>query len=317
MNSIPLIFNEHQIQRVIIGGKTGSVNPKFDISVILLNETGPQFHTVLLENLISCGFKSIISVEPNNENCNIENISKKYPAVKFFVPLEKTTDGELINACVNEIDSKFFLVLRDSLYIPSGFLLENMAENLVSENLFCLVPRLLSKGGESVFMHILPDVYKGHFSMEAVSSVSDMSPTIFPFDYIGLYNREKFISTGGFDYTIESHYWQLADLSLRAWLFGEKIKITTRFFITYKKEVPVLEHSFDLSYLRFYLKNVLPRVKNGCAFISNFSFFTFFRHSSCGFFESLKQFKNAKKWVNSNQYRFSFDLQGFLESWKI
>ena len=78
-----------------------------------------------------------------------------------------------------------------------------------------------------------------------------------------------------------------------------------------------LEYSFDLSYLRFYLKNVLPRVKNGCAFISNFSFFTFFRHSSCGFFESLKQFKNAKKWVNSNQYRFSFDLQGFLESWKI
>ena len=158
MNTIPLIFNEHQIQRVIIGGKTGSVNPKFDISVILLNETGPQFHTVLLENLISCGFKSIISVEPNNENCNIENISKKYPAVKFFVPLEKTTDGELINACVNEIDSKFFIVLRDSLYIPPGFLLENMAENLVSENLFCLVPRLLSKSGESVFMHILPDV---------------------------------------------------------------------------------------------------------------------------------------------------------------
>ena len=34
-------------------------------------------------------------------------------------------------------------------------------------------------------------------------------------------------------------------------------------------------------------------------------------------FEYLKQFKNAKKWVNSNQYRFSFDLQGFLESWKI
>lgn len=317
MNSIPLIFNEHQIQRVIIGGKNGCSNPKFDISVILLNETGPQFHTVMLENLISCGFKSIISVEPNNENCNIENISKKYPSVKFFVPLEKTTDGELINACVSEIDSKFFLILRDSLYIPTGFLLENMAENLVSENLFCLVPRLFAKGDSSVSMHIIPDVYKGRFSMEAVSSVSDMSPTVFPFDFIGLYNREKFISTGGFDYTITSHYWQLADLSLRAWLFGEKINITTRFFITYKKEVPILEYSFDLSYLRFYLKNVLPRLKNGSAFISNFSFFTFFRHSSCGFFESLRQFKNAKKWVNSNQYRFVFDLQSFIENWKI
>ncbi len=317
MNSIPLIFNEHQIQRVIIGGKNGCANPKFDISVILLNETGPQFHTVMLENLISCGFKSIISVEPNNENCNIENISKKYPSVKFFVPLEKTTDGELINACVSEIDSKFFLVLRDSLYIPTGFLLENMAENLVSENLFCLVPRLFAKGDSSVSMHIIPDVYKGRFSMEAVSSVSDMSPTVFPFDFIGLYNREKFISTGGFDYTITSHYWQLADLSLRAWLFGEKINITTRFFITYKKEVPILEYSFDLSYLRFYLKNVLPRLKNGSAFISNFSFFTFFRHSSCGFFESLRQFKNAKKWVNSNRYRFVFDLQSFIENWKI
>ena len=87
MNSIPLIFNEHQIQRVIIGGKTGSVNPKFDISVILLNETGPQFHTVLLENLISCGFKSIISVEPNNENCNIENISKKFKYIVLIIQI--------------------------------------------------------------------------------------------------------------------------------------------------------------------------------------------------------------------------------------
>ncbi len=317
MNSIPLTFNEHQIQRAIIGGKISSENVKMDISVILLNSTGPQFHIPIIENLLTCGFKSIISIEPNNENFNIGNIAKKYPTVKFFIPLEQTSVGELINAAVCELDSKCFLVLKDSLYIPSGFIMENLAENLINEDIFCLVPRLFTKENLSAPMHIIPRAEKGKFLMDQVSSVSDLMPTVFPYDFIGLYNLKKFINLGGFDYTITSSYWQLADLSLRAWLWGEKINITTRFFIAYKENLPVFDGTPDLSYLRFYLKNILPRYKSNFAYISNFSFLNFLYHSSCGFFESLKQFKDAKKWVKSNEYKFVQDLQNFIESWKL
>lgn len=301
----------------MIGGKIQSANSNIDVSVILINSTGPQFHTPIIENLLTCGFRDIISVEPNNDNYNIENISKKYPTVKFFIPLEKTTTGELINSAMTEVKSKYVLVLKDTLYIPTGLLLENMAENLMSENIFCLVPRLLTKENNSIPMHIIPKVKKQKFYMEAVSSVSDLSPTVFPFDYIGLFNREKFINLGGFDYSINSEYWQLADLSLRAWLWGEQIKITTKFFISYKDDYPILDITKDLSYLRFYLKNVLPKFKNNAGYISNFSFFSFFNHSSCGFFESLNQFKDAKKWVKANQYKFIQDLQNFIENWKL
>lgn len=316
MNGIPLTFNEHHLKRTIIGGQISESSPKMDVSVILLNETGPQFHTPIIENLLACGFKSIISVEPDNTSYNLENIARKYPTVKFLIPMEQTTSGELINACMEDVNSSYVLVLRDTLYIPSGFFLENMAENLIKENVFCLVPRLSARDRSSVAMHVIPKAQKGHFMLESVSSVQDMVPTVFPYDYIGLYNREKFIQLGGFDYTITSTYWQLADLSMRAWLWGEKIKITTRLTLSYREELNVPDTTANLSSLRFYLKNVLPRFKNGKAVITKFSFFLFLRHSSCGFFESLRQFKDARKWVEQNKFRFVQGVEEFIEGWK-
>ncbi|MDE5899564.1 MAG: hypothetical protein K2H09_09950, partial [Treponemataceae bacterium] len=223
MNSIPSTFSEHQINRTVLGGKMPNGSAKMNVSVILLNSSGNHLRVQALENLLSCGFRSVVSVEPSPDSFNTEELSRRYPAIKFVVPLEKASDGELVNMCMAEVDSEYVLVLRDSLYIPSGILLQHLAEKLTKGRTYCIVPRLLDNKGQGISVQIVPEARRGRFLMTPSQFVADGLPTLFPYDYIGLYNREKFIQLGGFDYTISSSYWQNADLSLRAWLWGEKI----------------------------------------------------------------------------------------------
>ena len=107
MNTIPTTFDEHQITRTIIGGKP-NVNPDvLNISVILLNNSGSHFKINVYKNLLECNFESIISIEHDPNNSTIDDISKKMPEIKFIIPQEETTNGELINLAMSEIKSDY------------------------------------------------------------------------------------------------------------------------------------------------------------------------------------------------------------------
>lgn len=288
---------------------------QMDISVILLNESGSHLRTQVFDSLLQCGFKTIISVEPVSENYSIEEVSRHYPTIKFIIPREVSSDGNLINSCISEFDSKYFLVLRDNFNLPKGFLTKNLAENLMKENLFCIVPRLVDKNGSSVVNNFVPGAKKGKFRIIPEPTAMDGTPTVYPFDYVGLYNREKFINLGGYDYTITSHYWQNLDLALRSWLWGEKVVLTSKFQISYLENVPEEVKTPDFSYIRFYLKNILPKFRSDHGVIQNFEFPGFYFKSKCGIFQAWNQFREAKNWVLKNQFRFKQDLQYIIENW--
>ena len=315
MNIIPLTFDEHQIKRRVIGGLEYVGSDALNISVILLNTSASHFKYHVFENLIACKFNSIVSIENNAENFSTDDIVKKFPSVKFIMPLEKATDGEMINLAMSEIKSDYVLVLRDSLYIPSGVILKNLAERLMQENLYCLVPRLMDKNKNGLSTRLSPGAEKSHFVIDSSFLVTENVRTLYPLDYIALYNRKKFIQVGGFDYTITSSYWQNLDLALRSWLFGEETKLTTLLQFSYIDEVPVEDKTINMDYIRYFLKNEVPRFKNEHASIRNSSFFKFYNHSSCGIFEARKQFKLAKDWVEKNKYRFKMDLQTLVSGW--
>ena len=257
MNTIPLTFNEHQINRTVLGGKLENPHAKVNISVILLNSNGSHLNFQALDNLVNCGFRSIISVEPTAESYNLEDMSRRYPGVKFVIPLEKCTDGELINMCMSEISSSYVLVLRDSLHIPQNIITQNLLENLTKDKTYCIVPRLFDSSSQPLWINIKPEAQKGRLCLTPSNYVTDGLPTMYPFDYIGLYNREKFILLGGFDHTITSSYWQNADLSMRAWLWGERIVVSPSIQISYTSDAPVNDTTRNISYIKFYIKNVL------------------------------------------------------------
>jgi len=254
MNIIPSTFDEHQINRTVIGGRIENKNASLDISVILLNSSGGHFKDSLLETLLECNFRSIISVELDSNNFSVEDLAKKFPSVKFIIPLEKTTDGEMINVAMSEIESEYALVLRNSLDIHQGFFNVNLAERLLKDDVFCVVPRLTDSNKNSIVAKFSPSAEKKHFVVEESFVVNDGHSTLFPADNIAIYNRKKFIQLGGFDYSIKSKYWQNLDFGLRSWLWGEKTKLTTLLQFSYNEE-PINDKTINLDYLRCFLKN--------------------------------------------------------------
>ena len=316
MSSIPLTFDEDQIARTVIGGNENYSPEALNISVILLNSKGSYFKENIFKNLLECNFRSVISIEHDATSLYIDDISKKFPNVRFIIPQEKATDGELINLAMGEIKSEYALVIRDSLYIPSGIILSNLAERLTKDGIYCIVPRLLDNQKNGMLCQFRPTAEKKKFVVEGSSSVADGVKTLYPFDNIALYNRQKFIQLGGFDSTIKSPYWQNLDLGLRSWLWGEETKLTTMLQLAYTDEVPIEDKTINLDYLRYYLKNELPKIKLDQAVIKNLSFFKFQNRSACGFLEAKRQFKEARTWVRQNKFKFKKDLETLVTQWE-
>lgn len=314
MSTIPSIFNDHQIRRAMVGGKENLDENALNIAVILLNSSGSHFKTHIFENLLQCNFKQIVSVENRLSNFT-DDISKKYPTIKFIIPQEETTDGELINLAMAEISTEYVLVLRDTINIPTGVILSHLAESLTKDKIYCVVPRLFDSHKNSVSCTYSPGVSNNHFIVESSTAMADGKKTLYPSDYIALYNREKFIQLGGFDWTIKSSYWQLLDLFVRSWLWGEETRLTSLLQFSYIGENPVENRTVNIDYLRYYLKNEMPKIKLEMGYIKKSSFLPFLFRSSCGVLEARRQFNEARIWVEKNKYKFKTDLTTFTENW--
>ena len=315
MNTIPTIFNQRSINRTVLGGRQRPAQVKMNVSVILINSQGSHLRLKNLEMLDRCGFEKIISMEPNSDNYNLEDFVNKCPSVKFIVPQEDVTTGDLINIGMEEVKSDYVLVLKDSLALSTLRLSPNAFQRLVERKQYCYVPRIFVDKNQVLPINMIPHVQKGMLKIESVSNMLDNTPTLYPYDFLGLYNRQKFIQLGGFDYTIESPYWQNLDLALRAWLWGENIRITTTFGLSYLENAPVEDATSYLSQFRFYLKNLAPQFKLDHGEIPVSTLFRMIPRSACGLVETINQFKDARRWVEMNQYRFKTDTSNLILNW--
>ncbi len=321
MNTIPTIFNERQVNTTILGGKDKipllSGVEQIPASVILVNSCWSQYRAQMIENLVKCGFTSIISIENNPDNYYVADLSNQFPYVKFVFPLEPVTVGGMINIGMGEVDpaNEYVMVIRDSIRISPDMINPRLFATITEKSPFCISPRLLTKDNNSFPVLFSPFVKKSVLSITSASSVYDKLPNLYPFDFIGIYNREKFIKLGGYDYTITSAYWQNLDLSFRAWLWGERINFSTTFTLSYNTDITAEDTTANQSSNRFYLKNLVPRFNADHADIPFSAFFVYFPRSSCGLFEAIRQFNDARRWVKKNKYCFRRDALEFVENW--
>ena len=95
----------------------------------------------------------------------------------------------------------------------------------------------------------------------------------------------------------------------------KRAKLTAMLQFSYIEDPSVDDKTINLDYLKYYLKNEVPKYKQQQAFIKKISFFKFFFRSSCGLLEAKRNFKAARQWVNKNKYRFKMDLQTFIQEW--
>jgi len=317
MNIIPSIFNQNQVDYTLIGGGADSGKQALPVTCVLLNSHTSTFRNIVFENLLSINFDSIISIEESSRMFNTDQLAHQFPQVKFMMFQEEVTVGDKINIAMSEAVTPYVLVLHSDFCSQKFKVTEKLLKSLIKLDNFCIVPKLNDYDGKTIPVKFSPDVNKSVFNVRPELSFNDGDPTLFAADWCGLYNRQKFTLTGGFDYTITSPYWQRLDLFMRSWLWGEKTVISSQLEFSYSQEYESCENTIDLSYLRFYLKNLMPVHKGNGAVIPKLSFIPFKFRNKCGFTESLSQFSDARRWVAENSTLFKSDAATLIQNWSL
>lgn len=314
MNIIPSIFNEKNLNYTILGNPNAPRKVLMDTSCVVLSRCDSHLKKIAFENIKKIGFKEVFCLVDESVSFNAINFTQEFPELYFVVVHDKTNIGSLINLGVSLSTGSHVLVLHDDLCLEKLIFTPEMETNLTGLNKYAVVPAL-SKGTFKMSTQFSPDVVKSVFNVKTVEKPKNHNKTLYPFDFTCFLNREKFMRLGGYDWTIDSPYWQNLDLSVRAWLWGEEIISLKYFTFTYGLDFPVEDRTADLSYLRFYLKNLLPVYNVDHASLPKRKFFAFKFRNGCGFAESIRQFKDARRWVEQNKYRFKTSAFLLVRNW--
>lgn len=317
MSTTPTIFNEKKVAHTIVGGKTRKTDETTeDLTVILLNRGGRYYRSAVFQNLENAGFDSVISIELSSEPYDIENLSVRFPSVKFLVPLETVTVGEMINTGMAETCAKRVLVVWNDMRVTASGTPRRLFEKVLEDDRLCTAPLVTSPRMESLPVQMVPALSGKRFQVEPMSCIRDESPTIYPFDFTGIYHREKFIRMGGYDHTIRNPYWQNLDFGFRSHLWGEQICLSTSFRLSYEEDVPREDVTADYSYMKFFLKNLAPVLRNDEAYLPLSRFFSYLHRSGAGFSKSWSDFSQVRFWVRTNRFRFLRSAPDLVRSWE-
>ncbi|GMO27712.1 MAG: hypothetical protein Ta2F_03310 [Termitinemataceae bacterium] len=327
MNTGPSIFNETLPTHTVVGGKERLASS--GISAILLNRgSGVYSRKACIVSLQEQGFDYIISVENPGEHYELEQLSGLFPFVRFIILKENVSVGQMINIAVDEIKSPLFFVLWNDLHLMQGLSNSRISEKLLSLSSqsdpqnkkdpckdwymrLCTIPVIQNTAFET-----LPTSFRAeirHKKLETIPFIpsKEGESTLFPFDAVGIYNKEKFLKLGGFDPSIKSTYWQVMDFGLRSWLWGEDLRSTQLVRLRLDGEFTAGDTTIDESYWFFFLKNLAPRVKQTASIPHNY-FFQYVFKTGKSIVQAYKEFKAARKWVKSNSKSFKYDA-AFIE----
>jgi hypothetical protein len=297
------------------------------VSAILLNRGGRYPRRTFFTELEKAGFDYVVSLEGPQDRYDLEDLSDRFPFVRFIILKESISLGEQINLAVSEMESPLFFVLWNDLRILYG----GSAAKLSSwfypggkSKRFCTVPVIQNPPLETLHTLTAPALYRPRMpwkSGETVQSLrfpplTEAQPSLYPFDGVGLYDRDRFIRLGGFDRAIQNPYWQIMDLGFRAHLWGEEIRCTQLIRLSCEGEPSPEDTTADAGYRRFYLRNLAPVFRKDAAHGPLRFFPPYYFRTGGGIFAAWEEFRENRQWVSDNAPRFKQDARNLATLWK-
>ena len=318
MNTIPITSKNPRIHYTIVGGRKSDKNLSLSpvLSVLVLNRGGRPYKAEYLKHLESLGDVEILSVQGPSSTYDVESLSLRFPKVKFLIPGKNITPGEQINIGIMETSGRYVMVFWDDMR-PGYRFTEKFLNQIDKTDELCTVAVLQSTKNETVPSLMAPSFYGNRLKMISLMPSANGVESLFPFDYAGIYNKEKFLLTGGFDLNINNQYWQKLDFGFRVHMWGESIKFNTGLKIEYLIEQIPEDTTPDKNYKMFYLKNLVLRFSGDSASISWSKFLQYFSKSGVGLLTAIKEFKAAREWVEINKFRFICDARQITELWEV
>ena len=335
MSGIPTTFNDTLPSYTVVGGTERRSST--GLSAVILNRGGRYPRYSLFEDLGKAGFDYVLSMESSVTRYDLETLSGSFPFVRFILLKEQLSPGEEINLAAAELSSPLFFVLWNDLRILRGGGAERMAERLLSgaagvpdagiqENTqrykrLCTVPLIQDGRSDSLPTLTAPAFFPEKTPGNSIKTIpyipsKERLPSLYPFDGIGIYDRERFICLGGFDPSIKSFYWQLMDFGFRSSLWGEEISSTQLIKLSYDGAVPQEDSTTGEGYLQFFLKNLAPVFRGDYAHLPLRRFPGYVKRRG-GLFAAWKEFSAARAWVKINRFRFSSDARTIAERFTV
>lgn len=316
MNIIPLTLDAYRPTYTVIGGsRSRTAREAFPVSVLLLNRGPRLYRSALLQDLTHIGFESIISMETGSESPEIESLAARFPNVRFISFQESVGIGDRLNVGIRESGAPYVFVLWNDMRLATSTLSSRFFEKVVELDVACLVPTIADTQGVVIPSIVHPAMARQTLRMVPLTPTKDGEKTVFPFDWCGIYSREKFILLGGFDWTIKNPYWQRLDFGLRAWLWGEELRYAQALRLKYESAPPADDVSPDIDYGRFWLKNLAPVHRGDSAVLPGAKFFSFLARARRGPLSALEEFRAARTWIHANAFRFKQDASRLADLW--
>ena len=332
MNFIPTTFNDPLPPYTVVGGNERRAST--GLSAVVLNR-GRYSRYGFFQELEKSGFDYVLSMESSPGHYDLEDLSARFPFIRFILLKESVSPGEEINLAASELGSPLFFVLRSDLKILRGGGAERMAERLLLKNedprgeagrnnykRLCTTPLIQDGRSETMPSVIAPALvpektFRNSGLKTAIKTIPFVPEregmlSLYPFDGIGIYDKERFVRLGGFDPSIKNFYWQLMDFGFRSSLWGEEIAATQLIKLSYEADIPGEDSTTGEDSFRFYLKNLAPVFHGDYAHIPFRRFPGYFRKRG-DLFTAWEEFKAAREWVKANRYRFISDARTIAE----
>ncbi len=318
MSTIPSTFRQLRVPYTVVAGNRQERTPGETrrLSLVLLNRGGRFNRVVVFHELERMGFDEIISIEGPAVSYEVESLSRRFSSVRFLLLHDQATRGEQVNLGIEEATGRSVFVLWNDMRIGPLAVLSRLLERMEQQKILCISPLLQNARSETVPSVMVPAFYRNLLRMVPLQPVKDGAPTLFPFDYCGIYQKELFSLVGGYDFGLRNPYWQKMDFGFRSHMWGERIISSTALRLSYEGDIPSEDTTPDASYKMFHLKNLAVRFSGDQGILPNSRFLPYLSRSGSGPFIAYREFRDVKRWVALNRYRFRQDARSVTELWE-
>jgi hypothetical protein len=197
-----------------------------------------------------------------------------------------------------------------------GTLSERTFQRITEAEAVCAVPTVRSERGTVVPTVTAPAFYGAKFRTIAAQP-GTQGETLYPFDYMGIYERARYVHLGGYDRTIVNSYWQLLDFGFRAYLWGERICVVSSLRVDATRPLPAVDTTLDAGYARFYLKNLAVRFVGDSGKLPRVRLLSLVGKGGLGPLDAIRLFREVQRWVKSHRYRYCQDARRVTELWEV
>lgn len=316
MNITPSPFDDASGSYTIVGGSRLQRRGRRStgLSALVLHRGGRFNRAEQLAELEALGVSEIIAIESKSASYDVEQLAKRFTRVQFLLLHEDLNPGQMINLGLQEAASSHVLVIWNDMRVQS--VSDRVLQRIMAAEQVCAAPLLRNERSEVIPSVLIPAFYRRTIRLIPAVPSRDGQPSLFPYDYAGIYNVERFLSLGGYDGSMASAYWQKMDFGMRTYLWGGSISCNASFRAQQTAAAVSENATPDVDYLRFFLKNIAIRFSGDHAFLRRSVLVRLLLHPPIGWVETIHEYRRIRKWIYSYRYRYMQDARRLLELWE-